>query len=145
MNYDNLKLDNQLCHRLYTVSNAMTRAYRPMLKELDITYPQYIVLMALWEKDQVTILNLIERTSLDGGSLSLILCKIKSKGLIAVDKCDGDKRQKIVSLTEKGSLLKDKAITIPEKMWCSLESLNYDDALKLIELLDKMNCGFSKG
>lgn len=144
MNYDNLKLDNQLCHRLYTVSNAMTRAYRPMLKELDITYPQYIVLMSLWEKDQVTILTLIEKTSLDGGSLSLILCKMKSKGLIAVNKSDADKRQKIVSLTDKGHSLREKAVIIPEKMWCSLESLDYDDALKLIELLDKMNCDFAK-
>ncbi|PIK15627.1 MarR family transcriptional regulator [Halobacteriovorax sp. JY17] len=144
MNYDNLKLDNQLCHRLYTVSNAMTRAYRPMLQELDITYPQYIVLMALWEEDKISVLSLVEKTSLDAGSLSLMLTKMLEKNLISIAKNKLDRRQKIISLSAKGLKLKEKAITIPERMWCSLESLSYEDALKLVELLDKMSCDFKK-
>lgn len=140
MNYDNLKLKNQLCHRLYTVSNAMTRVYRPMLKELDITYSQYIVLMALWEKDSITIQQLIQLTSIDGGTLSLMLPKLVKKKIITLNKDIEDKRKRIVSLTNYGTSLKDKALSVPENMWSCLKSLDYDDALTLISLLDKMNC-----
>ena len=65
-----LKLENQLCHRFYTLSNAFTRAYRPLLKALDITYPQYVTLMALWETDHITIAELLDRTAIDGGAMS---------------------------------------------------------------------------
>lgn len=75
-----LKLENQLCHRFYTLSNAFTRAYRPLLKTLDITYPQYVTLMALWENDDITIANLLEVTDIDGGAMSLILKKLEAKG-----------------------------------------------------------------
>ncbi len=74
-----LKLENQLCHRFYTLSNAFTRAYRPLLKALDITYPQYVTLMALWETDDITIAELLEKTVIDGGAMSLILKKLKKR------------------------------------------------------------------
>lgn len=144
MNYDNLKLKNQICHRIYTASNAMTRVYRPMLKELDVTYPQYLVLMALWDEDNISIQKLIELTSIDGGSLSLMLTKLEKKKIIKITKDSADKRKRIISLTSHGEILKDKAVSVPEKMWSCLESLEYEDALELIALLDKMNCDLNK-
>ncbi|WP_372656232.1 MarR family winged helix-turn-helix transcriptional regulator [Halobacteriovorax sp.] len=144
MNYDNLKLKNQICHRIYTASNAMTRVYRPMLKELDVTYPQYLVLMALWDEDNISIQKLIELTSIDGGSLSLMLTKLEKKKIIKITKDSTDKRKRIISLTSHGEILKDKAVSVPEKMWSCLESLEYEDALELIALLDKMNCDLNK-
>lgn len=140
MNYDNLKLKNQICHRLYTASNIMTRVYRPMLSKLDITYPQYIVLMALWEQDNISVQRLIDLTSIDAGTLSLMLTKLVHKKLITITKDSEDKRRKIIKLTPSGTGLKDKALSVPEKMWSCLESLDYDDAQTLITLLDKMNC-----
>ena len=74
---DTLKLESQLCHRFYTLSNAFTRAYRPMLKSLDITYPQYVVMMALWEQSNVTIAELLDKTVIDGGAMTLILKKLE--------------------------------------------------------------------
>ncbi|MEC8226255.1 MAG: MarR family transcriptional regulator, partial [Pseudomonadota bacterium] len=67
MKYPQLKLDNQLCHRLYMASNGIARAYRDSLNQLDLTYPQYVVMMALWEKDQISIAELLEKTAIDGG------------------------------------------------------------------------------
>ncbi|WP_417335059.1 MarR family winged helix-turn-helix transcriptional regulator [Halobacteriovorax marinus] len=144
MNYDNLKLKNQICHRLYIASNAMTRVYRPMLAELDLTYPQYVVLMALWEKDSIPIQELIEMTGIDAGSLSLMLTKLEKKKIIKIHKDKEDKRKRIINLSEKGLSLKDKALSVPQKMWSCLESLDYENGLKLIELLDKMNCDLAK-
>ena len=91
-----LKLENQLCHRFYTLSNAFTRAYRPLLKALDITYPQYVTLMALWEDDDITIAELLDRTAIDGGAMSLILKKLQDKGFLVVTKDKADKRVKRV-------------------------------------------------
>lgn len=97
-----LKLENQLCHRFYTLSNAFTRAYRPLLKALDITYPQYVTLMALWESDNITIAELLDRTSIDGGAMSLILKKLEDKTYLRVVKDEQDKRVKRVCLTNTG-------------------------------------------
>jgi len=144
VNYDNLKLKNQICHRLYTASNIMTRVYRPMLKKLDITYPQYVVLMALWEENSISVQRLIELTSIDGGSLSLMLTKLVNKDIITITKDSEDKRKKIINLTPKGIKLKEEALSVPEEMWSCLESLDYDDAQILISLLDKMNCDLKK-
>ena len=97
-----LKLENQLCHRFYTLSNAFTRAYRPLLKALDITYPQYITLMALWEANNITIAELLERTAIDGGAMTLILKKLNEKQFLTIEKDEYDKRVKRVMLTEEG-------------------------------------------
>ena len=75
MSSDQLKLENQLCHRLYMASNSIVRAYREPLNELNITYPQYVVMMALWEKDKITITELLDKTLIDGGAMTQILKK----------------------------------------------------------------------
>lgn len=135
---DALKLENQLCHRFYTISNALTRAYRPLLDSLDITYPQYLVMLALWECDGVAIAELIDKTHIDGGALSLILKKLDQKGYITLKTDEADKRSRLVWLTETGHKAKQSAICIPEKMLCILNKLSLDDVVQLNSLLDRL-------
>jgi len=139
MTESSLRLDHQLCHRFYTASNAFTRAYRPLLKPLNLTYPQYIVLMGLWEQDKISILELIKQTQIDGGSLSLILDKLKAKGLLNISPSAQDKRKRIIQLTPQGVKLKTQAIKIPGLMWCKMNNLTEQEALTLIQLIDKVN------
>ena len=113
---DLLKLDNQLCHRFYSVSNAFTRAYRPLLQKMDITYPQYLVLLVLWEHKQLTISELVEKSRIDPGGLTLILKKLEQKGYVHIQPSEQDKRVKQVVLTTKGKAAAMKAVqpTIPD-------------------------------
>lgn len=136
---ERLKLENQLCHRFYTLSNAFTRAYRPLLKELDITYPQYVTLMALWEKSGVTVASLVQKTMIDGGAMSLILKKLEAKGFIVIEKDQADKRVKHVLLTIYGNKAKVKAGDIPIQMLCKLDGLSKEEARQLATLIDKLH------
>ena len=133
-----LKLENQLCHRFYTLSNAFTRAYRPLLKALDITYPQYVILMALWETDHITIAELLERTAIDGGAMSLILKKLEDKGFLMVNKDETDKRVKRVQLTKMGKKKKTIAEEVPAQMLCKLKGMSAEESRELVKLLDKL-------
>jgi len=133
-----LKLENQLCHRFYTLSNAFTRAYRPLLKALDITYPQYVTLMALWETDHITIAELLERTAIDGGAMSLILKKLEDKGFLMVTKDETDKRVKRVQLTKMGKKKKTIAEEVPAQMLCKLKGMSAQESRELVKLLDKL-------
>ncbi|PIQ29160.1 MarR family transcriptional regulator [bacterium (Candidatus Blackallbacteria) CG17_big_fil_post_rev_8_21_14_2_50_48_46] len=139
MHEDSLKLENQLCHRLYTASNAMTRAYRPLLSELDLTYPQYLVMLALWQKDQIQVNRLIELTLIDGGSLTQILAKLQEKELLKSRTASDDRRKRLLCLTPKGQALKQAALKIPGLMLCKLKSLSLKEFQTLIELIDKLN------
>lgn len=135
---DVLKLENQLCHRFYLISNAFNRAYRPLLNELCITYPQYIVLMALWENDNVTINSLLQKTGVDGGAMSLILKKLELKHFLRVLKDKQDKRVKRVVLTDKGHDAKKQAEQIPAKMLCKFDGMTVEEGKELRALLDKL-------
>jgi DNA-binding MarR family transcriptional regulator len=139
MNANVVKLNNQLCHRFYTVSNAFTRAYRPMLKRLDLTYPQYIVMMALWENDDIAISQLLEVTHIDGGAMSLILKKLTTKGYLAVSASEQDKRVKYVRLTKEGRHIQTEAAEIADAMRCNIKNLTADDAKQLMVLIDKLS------
>ena len=139
-----LKLENQLCHRFYTLSNAFTRAYRPLLKTLDITYPQYVTLMALWENDDITIANLLEVTDIDGGAMSLILKKLEAKGFLTVIKDDNDKRVRRVELTTEGIAKKTVAEEVPAQMLCKLQGMTKEESHMLRDLLDKLGGCFSQ-
>ncbi len=97
MPFAQLKLKNQLCHRLYMASNSIVRAYREPLRELNLTYPQYIVMMALWEQDEITIAELVEKTAIDGGAMTQILRKMADKCLLQMLKNHRDKRQRFVN------------------------------------------------
>jgi len=138
-----LKLENQLCHRFYTLSNAFTRAYRPLLKALDITYPQYVTLMALWETDGITIAELLERTAIDGGAMSLILKKLEDKRFLKVTKDETDKRVKRVKLTKVGKEKKQLAEDVPAQMLCKLNGMSTEESRTLKMLLDKLGGCFA--
>ncbi|WP_370243428.1 MarR family winged helix-turn-helix transcriptional regulator [Marisediminitalea sp.] len=138
--HDLLKLENQLCHRFYSVSNAFTRAYRPLLKSLDITYPQYLVMMALWEQDNVTISQLVEKCRVDAGALTLILQKLAQKAFIVIKPSQHDKRVKEVVLTEKGQATKSEALQIPKQLLCQLQNLDAGEMQQLKVLIDKLYC-----
>ncbi len=139
MNFDDLKLKKQLCHKFYVLSNKITRRYRPLLKEIDLTYPQYLVLMSLWENDGLNACELISHTKIDGGSLTLILDKLRAKELIICKSSPEDKRKKIINLTDKGQALKEKALEIPQKLSCSIEGFSEDEFEQLSKLVDKFN------
>lgn len=136
--HDSLKLDNQLCHRLYVISNALTRAYRPYLAHLNLTYPQYIVMMALWETDAVEVCQLQSRTLIDAGALSLILKKLTQKQLLTVTQSPSDKRRKIIQLTTVGQQLQQTALDFPQRVDCDEMTFDDDDRVELVALLDKL-------
>lgn len=136
---DILKLENQLCHRFYAVSNALTRVYRPMLKSLDITYPQYVVMMGLWEEDAVTIQVLLQRTRIDGGAMSLILKKLQAKGYVDVQIGEQDKRARIVHLTDAGRAAKSVAEDIPRQLVCKINRLSMDELAEMRRLIDLLS------
>lgn len=137
---DLLKLDNQLCHRFYSVSNAFTRAYRPLLKELDITYPQYLVLLTLWEQDGLNISALVEKSRIDPGALTLILKKMEQKDFIRIAPNEQDKRVKEITLTAKGKAAKQQAADIPLQLLCKIQNLDMNELQQLKSLIDKLYC-----
>ncbi len=136
MSYDQLKLENQLCHRLYMASNSIARAYREPLSELNITYPQYVVMMALWEQDEITIAELLAKTAIDGGAMTQILKKMADKGLLEIIKDEEDKRKRLVQLTQEGQALKKKSANIPKQIKCNFTSINSGQIEQLMQLLD---------
>ena len=136
MSFEQLKLKNQLCHRLYMASNSIARAYREPLAELNLTYPQYVVMMALWEQDEITIAELIDKTAIDGSALTQILKKMTGKSLLNVIKDELDKRKRLVKLTHTGQSLKLKAADIPKTIFCKFDSIDTNQAQQLMQLLD---------
>ena len=108
-----LLLDNQLCFALYSASLAMTKLYKPLLDELGLTYPQYLVMLALWESDGLTVSQLGERLSLDSGTLTPLLKRLEAAGFIARLRSVEDERRVHITLTTAGRRLKSRAARIP--------------------------------
>ena len=108
-----LKLDNQLCFAVYSASLAMTRLYKPLLEKLGLTYPQYLVLLVLWERDGLTVSELGERLSLDSGTLTPLLKRLEANGLVARIRDTADERRVHVSLSAAGRRLKARAAEVP--------------------------------
>ena len=125
-----LLLDNQLCCAMYSTSLAMTKLYKRLLKPLDITYPQYLVMMVLWEKDEVTVSELGARLFLDSGTLTPLLKRMESMGLLTRSRDADDERRVIVTLTQQGRELRGKAMALPEKLICALPPLQQVAALR---------------
>lgn len=109
MAYSELQLDNQICFRLYTASRMITQAYTPMLSELGITYPQYLVMMVLWEKDRQPVNDIAHRLLLETNTVTPLLQRMEKQGLVTRKKGEQDKRQQIVSLTQEGKDMEEKA------------------------------------
>ncbi|MNI00795.1 Organic hydroperoxide resistance transcriptional regulator [compost metagenome] len=111
-----LKLDNQLCFSLYACSRAISRMYRPLLDELGLTYPQYLVLLVLWEKSNSTVKELSELLDLDSGTLTPMLKRMEGAQLLLRQRSAEDERVVEVRITESGLALRDKAMCIPETL-----------------------------
>ncbi len=114
--HEQLKLGNQLCFRLYTVTRLITQAYRPLLEPLGLTYPQYLVMMVLWEQDNQTVGDIGRRLMLDTNTLTPMLQRMEREGLLVRTHGIADGRQTLVSLTKKGIHLEEQAKDIPECM-----------------------------
>ncbi|MDR9834774.1 MarR family winged helix-turn-helix transcriptional regulator [Herbaspirillum huttiense] len=128
-----LLLDNQLCFAMYSASLAMTKAYKKILAPLEITYPQYLVMLVLWEKDGVTVSELGTRLFLDSGTLTPLLKRMESMGLLHRNRDAGDERRVVVSLSDGGRALREKAKAVPQQMSCMLPALDQIKAL-VVEL-----------
>ncbi len=124
---DLLTLDRQMCFALYSASLAMTKLYKPLLSKLDLTYPQYLVMLVLWERDGIRVSGLKERLYLDYGTLTPLIKRLEARGLLIRQRSPEDERQVIVRLTEEGRALKAEAGQIPEQVasasGCSLAEL----------------------
>jgi len=110
---DLLKLDNQLCFAVYSTSLAMTRLYKPMLEKLQLTYPQYLVMLALWERDGEMVSELGERLSLDSGTLTPLLKRLEANGYLTRMRDVADERRVRITLTSAGRRLKARAADVP--------------------------------
>jgi len=109
-----LRLDNQLCFALYSASLAMTKVYKPLLDALELTYPQYLVLLVLWEQDGVMVSSIGERLFLDSGTLTPLLKRLESAGLVQRTRDSGDERRVRITLTDAGRALQQQARAVPE-------------------------------
>ena len=114
-----LRLDNQVCFALYSASLAMTKLYKPLLDRIGLTYPQYLVMLVLWEQDGVTVSELGERLFLDSGTLTPLLKRLEAQGQIARLRDVQDERRVRITLTAEGRALRDQAEAIPQ---CVLQS-----------------------
>lgn len=115
-NYNCLKLENQLCFPLYACSKEIIRKYKPYLDDVDLTYTQYITMMVMWEKKKVNVKTLGESLYLDSGTLTPVLKKLEAKGYISRERSSEDERNLVVTITDEGEQLREKAVCIPNKM-----------------------------
>lgn len=115
-----LALDHQLCFALYSSSLAMTKLYKPLLEPLGLTYPQYLVMLVLWEQNDLSVSQLGERLFLDSGTLTPLLKRLQSAGLIERQRDDADERRVRVRLTPKGHGLRQQAEVIPKHISCAV-------------------------
>ena len=138
MAYDQLKLDNQLCFRLYAASRLLIQGYRPFLDRLGVTYPQYLVLMVLWEKDQLPVNDIAKLLALETNTATPLIQRMERLGFVTRTKGKIDTRQTIVSLTERGKQMQEEAADIPNCMLCILckNGVSEDSIFGLFPKLD---------
>ena len=135
---EQFKLDNQLCFRLYTASRLLTQAYHPLLSEQGLTYPQYLVLMVLWEKDAQPVNDIAKRLMLETNTVTPLLKRMEQQGILTRSKGLSDARQVIVTLTEKGQNLQNILTDVPMKVGRAVmcKSVNPETFPALFEMLD---------
>lgn len=132
-----LQLDNQLCFALYSTSLTMTKLYKPVLDQLGLTYPQYLVMLVLWERDGLTVSELGERLFLDSGTLTPLLKRMESSGLLQRERAREDERRVIVTLTPEGKRLKSSAHVAPEEVMCAAQC-SLEEVIALTQRLRKL-------
>lgn len=139
MDSTQLQLSNQICFPLYSVSRLITKAYKPYLDKMGITYPQYLVLMVLWEKDGVTVNEISDKLLLNTNTLSPLLKRMEKLEIITRTRSTTDERTVIISLTEKGRKIKNQAEPIPGELVKILitENIQLSEVLQLKEMLNE--------
>lgn len=139
MNNSPLKLSNQICFPIYSTSRLLTKAYKPFLEKMGLTYPQYLVLMVLWEEDELSVNQITDRLMLNTNTLSPLLKRMEKMELLNRNRSSKDERIVMVQLTEKGMQLKTEALPIPEKLISTLLTANIaqSDVLHLKEILNE--------
>jgi DNA-binding MarR family transcriptional regulator len=137
LNFDPLKLENQLCFPLYAASREVIKLYKPFLDELDLTYTQYIAMLLLWENESMTVKEIGDCLFLDSGTLTPLLKKLEAKGMITRTRSTKDVRNLNVTTTKAGKALHDKALHIPFEM-SKYNPLSLEETITLYRLLYKM-------
>ncbi len=137
MDGSQLKLSNQICFPMYSVSRLITKLYKPYLDELGITYPQYLVLLVLWENDNQSVNDISKKLLLNTNTISPLLKRMEKLKLIRRNRSSKDERSVLVELTESGAEMKNNALSIPEKLMNELidKDISEEDILKLKDLL----------
>ena len=139
---DPQRLDNQICFAVYSAAHAFNRVYKPLLDRLGLTYPQYLVMLVLWERDDVPVKDIGERLFLDSGTLTPLLKRLEAAHLVRRTRSSEDERQVLIALTAQGHALKDKARSVPQSILaasdCSVSELV---AMKdeIVALRDRLN------
>jgi MarR family transcriptional regulator, organic hydroperoxide resistance regulator len=142
-----LLLDNQICFAVYSAAHAFNRVYKPLLDRLGLTYPQYLVMLSLWERDGVPVKAIGDRLFLDSGTLTPLLKRLETAGLVRRTRSTEDERQVLIDLTPQGQTLKEKARAVPQSILeasnCSVADLV---ALKseIVSLRDRLNAALGE-
>ncbi|PPT75569.1 MarR family transcriptional regulator [Xanthomonas arboricola pv. populi] len=139
-----LQLDNQLCFALYSANLAMHKLYRGLLKTLDLTYPQYLVLLVLWETDGRSVSEIGERLYLDSATLTPLLKRLQAAGLVTRTRAASDERQVIIALTDTGRALRAKAGAVPEQVLCA-SACSLDQLRQLKQQLETLRSNLGAG
>ncbi len=137
-----LRLDSQICFAVYSTAHAFNRVYKPLLDRLGLTYPQYLVMLVLWERDDVPVKDIGERLFLDSGTLTPLLKRLEKAQLIKRTRSREDERQVLIALTPQGQALQDKAKAVPQSILaataCSVAELSTIKN-ELVALRDRLN------
>lgn len=141
--YDHLKLENQLCFPLYACSKEIIKRYKPFLEKIDLTYTQYITMMVLWNRKELNVKDLGKYLFLDSGTLTPLLKKLENKGYITRNRSNSDERNVIITITDLGLNLKEKAKTIPIELSKCI-NLDEKESLDLYKLLYKILINFKE-
>lgn len=132
-----LALDNQLCFSLYAASRALTGLYRELLEDLGLTYPQYLVMLVLWEHGELPVKKLGEQLRLDSGTLSPLLKRLEAAGLVRRERSAQDERSVVVRLTDEGTALREQALLVPRRI-AAATGFDFDEIRDLRARLDKL-------
>ncbi len=135
--FDPLALENQLCFPLYAASKELTRRYKPFLDPLGLTYTQYVTMMALWELDNIPVKELGKRIYLDSATLTPLLKRLQSRGYVTRKRSEKDERSVIITLTDEGRALREKAMDVPRCVGGCIH-MEPEEAMQLKTLLEKM-------
>jgi DNA-binding MarR family transcriptional regulator len=141
---DYLKLENQACFPIYALSRVLTAHYKPILDDIGLTYPQYLVMLVLWEHQQLSVKEIGEKLLLDSGTLTPLLKKLEARKLVSRTRSMEDERVLMISLTKDGAALKENAVNVPFSFKCSLglsaeEMVSLRDSINIILERTKQN------